>query len=48
MMYRVEKISQFRRDLISFTKDYWFEVASLVVGMAIVIEVLLRIFQWLG
>lgn len=42
------RFKDFYRDLVKFTKEYWFEVFLLVIAMAIVFEILRRIFIWLG
>ena len=38
----------FFRDLTKFTKEYWVEVAILVFAMAIVFEIIKRIFILFG
>ena len=42
------RLKDFYRDLTKFTKEYWFEVVILVIAMAIVFEVIKRIFIWFG
>ena len=42
------RFKDFFRDLTKLTKEYWVEVALLVVAMAIVFEIIKRIFIWFG
>ena len=42
------RLKDFSRDLTKLTKEYWIEVAILVISMAIVFEIIKRIFIWFG
>lgn len=42
------RFKDFFRDLIKFTKEYWVEVGLLIIALAIVFEIIKRIFIWFG
>ena len=42
------RIKEFINDLKKLTTEYWIEVAILVVLMAIVFEIIRKIFIWFG
>ena len=42
------RLKEFIRDLKKLAAEYWIEVSLLVVLMAIIFEILRRIFIWYG
>ena len=42
------RFKDFFRDLIKFIKEYWVEVSLLIIAIAIVFEIIRRLFIWFG
>lgn len=45
-MKYASRFDQFCHELVAFTKEYWFEVAILCVGLSVIFWSVIALYKW--